>query len=268
MKLGRAPANGELLIGNGEYYTLAGITGGTGITVTPGAGTITITYSGAAGTVTSVGVSGGTTGLSFSNSPITTSGTMTMSGTLAVANGGTGQTTYTDGQLLIGNTTGNTLAKATLTAGTGVTITNGSGTITIASTGAWTLIKRTADQTVSSSTTFVDDNTLQFPVTAGSKYSFRGAMVVNATGTGGFKVAVNGPALSTGELRVATSSAAQTAYDTTFVTNGGGIGNYVFPVWGYFDCATTGTLTLRVAQFSASGSTVFETGSWIEYITI
>lgn len=54
---------------------------------------------------------------------------------LSVAQGGTGQTTYTNGQLLIGNTTGNTLTKSTLTAGTGVTITNGTGTITIAGTG-------------------------------------------------------------------------------------------------------------------------------------
>jgi len=54
-------------------------------------------------------------------------------GTLPVANGGTGQTTYTDGQLLIGNTTGNTLTKATITAGTGISITNGAGSITIAS---------------------------------------------------------------------------------------------------------------------------------------
>jgi len=53
-------------------------------------------------------------------------------GTLPVANGGTGQTTYTNGQLLIGNTTGNTLNKATLTAGTGITITNGNGSITVA----------------------------------------------------------------------------------------------------------------------------------------
>ena len=54
---------------------------------------------------------------------------------LAVANGGTGQTSFTNGQLLIGNTTGNTLTKATLTAGTGISITNGSGSITIAATG-------------------------------------------------------------------------------------------------------------------------------------
>lgn len=55
-------------------------------------------------------------------------------GTLPVSKGGTGQTSYTDGQLLIGNSTGNTLAKATLTAGTGVSITNGTGSITIAAT--------------------------------------------------------------------------------------------------------------------------------------
>jgi hypothetical protein len=55
-------------------------------------------------------------------------------GVTAVADGGTGQTTYTNGQLLIGNTTGNTLTKATLTAGAGITITNGAGSITIAAT--------------------------------------------------------------------------------------------------------------------------------------
>ena len=58
-----------------------------------------------------------------------------VSGQLGVGNGGTGQSTFTDGQLLIGNSTGNTLAKSTLTAGSGISITNGSGSITIAATG-------------------------------------------------------------------------------------------------------------------------------------
>jgi hypothetical protein len=64
----------------------------------------------------------------------TTGTAANVTGTVAVANGGTGQTTYTDGQLLIGNTTGGTLAKATLSAGTGVSVTNGAGSITIANT--------------------------------------------------------------------------------------------------------------------------------------
>lgn len=45
------------------------------------------------GTVTSIDASGGTTGLSFTGGPITSSGTLTLTGTLAIANGGTGQTT-------------------------------------------------------------------------------------------------------------------------------------------------------------------------------
>jgi hypothetical protein len=58
---------------------------------------------------------------------------------LPVDSGGTGQSTFTNGQLLIGNTTGNTLAKATLTAGANITITNGAGSITIAVSGLGTM---------------------------------------------------------------------------------------------------------------------------------
>ena len=72
------------------------------------------------------------------SSNLTTVGTITSGtwngSTVGVGYGGTGQTTYTDGQLLIGNSTGNTLTKSTLTAGTGISITNGSGSITIAAT--------------------------------------------------------------------------------------------------------------------------------------
>jgi len=60
--------------------------------------------------------------------------TADVTGTLPIANGGTGiTTTPTNGQIPIGN--GTTYTAATLTAGTGITITNGSGTITIASSG-------------------------------------------------------------------------------------------------------------------------------------
>lgn len=57
-----------------------------------------------------------------------------VTGTLPIANGGTGLTsTPTNGQIDIGNGTGFT--RATLTAGSGISVTNGSGSITIASTG-------------------------------------------------------------------------------------------------------------------------------------
>ncbi len=90
------------------------------------------------GTVTSVAGSGGSTGMSLLGGPITNAGTLTLSGTLNVANGGTGQTTYTDGQLLIGRTSDNGLVKAALTAGTNISITNGAGAITINITGVLT----------------------------------------------------------------------------------------------------------------------------------
>jgi len=51
------------------------------------------------GTVTSVDVSGGTTGLTTSGGPVTSSGTITFAGTLITSNGGTGLTSYTAGDL-------------------------------------------------------------------------------------------------------------------------------------------------------------------------
>jgi len=61
------------------------------------------------------------------------SGLVSSEAQLAVSRGGTGQSTYTDGQLLVGKSDG-TLAKANITAGSGVTVTNGDGSITIAAT--------------------------------------------------------------------------------------------------------------------------------------
>ena len=73
--------------------------------------------------------SAGTTGLSPSSA---TTGAITLSGTLAVGNGGTGLTTTpTNGQIDIGNGSGFT--RTTLSAGSSgnVSITNGAGSITI-----------------------------------------------------------------------------------------------------------------------------------------
>ena len=86
-----------------------------------------------AGTVTSIDGSGGTTGLTLSGGPITTAGTLTLGGTLDITAGGTGLgATATNGQLLIGNGSGYTLAS--LTAGTAISVTNATGSITLANT--------------------------------------------------------------------------------------------------------------------------------------
>lgn len=89
-------------------------------------GTVTLLASSASasnvGTVTSVAASGGTTGLTFSGSPITSSGTLTLGGTLAVANGGTGATSLTSGYLVKGNGTSAASASVVYDDGTNVGI--------------------------------------------------------------------------------------------------------------------------------------------------
>lgn len=104
-----------------------------------------------------------TTATSLASIGTVTTGTWNAT-TIAVNHGGTGQTSYTDGQLLIGNTSGNTLTKATLTAGTGISITNGNGSISVASTG-----------TATPAYTYVSQSTTLNPAAIGSYYLLSGA---------------------------------------------------------------------------------------------
>lgn len=126
--VGTIPTAGQLLIGNGTGYTLNTLGVGAGISVTNGTGTVVLANTGV------LSFSGASTGLTPATA---TTGVVTLAGLLNVATGGTGQSSYTDGQLLIGDTTGNTLGKATLTAGSGIAITNGAASISIASDKAY-----------------------------------------------------------------------------------------------------------------------------------
>ncbi len=104
--------------------------------------------------------------LSASTGAISVSSGTVSAGTLSVANGGTGQTSYTDGQLLIGNTSGNTLTKATITAGTGISVTNGNGSITIDNTSPSLLLAPTSQVFTSGSGTY--NKNYAFTITSGS----------------------------------------------------------------------------------------------------
>ena len=93
-------------------------------------GQITSASNGSAGGVTSFQTS--LSGLTPSTS---STGAITLAGTLGVSSGGTGLTTTpANGQIDIGNGSGFT--RTTLTAGSGISITNGAGSISIASTSA------------------------------------------------------------------------------------------------------------------------------------
>lgn len=101
-----------------------------------GAGSITGALRGNGAGVVTQAACGDLSNAVASCSTDTTNAANISSGTLGVIRGGTGQSAYTDGQVLIGNTATGLLSKTTLTAGSGTTITNGNGTITIASTGS------------------------------------------------------------------------------------------------------------------------------------
>jgi hypothetical protein len=172
--------DGQLLIGKTDgTLAKATLTAGSNVSITNGDGSISIastdtTYTAGdgldlVGTTFSADLKANG-GLVIESTELAVDlGASSITGTLGVADGGTGQTTYTDGQLLIGNSTGNTLAKSTLTAGSGVTITNGNGSITISATGSGgTITSVTATNPLASSGGNTPDISIQAATTSQS----------------------------------------------------------------------------------------------------
>jgi hypothetical protein len=147
-------------------------------------------------------------------------------GTLSVARGGTGQTTYTNGQLLIGNTTGGTLAKATLTAGTGVSITNGAGSISIAATNNGTV-------TSVGGTGSVDGITLTGTVTSSGNLTLGGTLAISATQITSGTLAVarggTGATTSTGSGAVVLATSPTLVTPALGTPSSGNLANCTFP---------------------------------------
>ena len=110
-----APANGQLLIGNGTGYTLSTLTAGSNVTITEGSGTITIASSGGASVAAGDGidVSGSTVSVDLkANGGLVIEGVdneiavdlaaTSITGTLAVADGGTGSTSASAARTALG----------------------------------------------------------------------------------------------------------------------------------------------------------------------
>lgn len=212
-----------------------------------------------------------------------------VTGTLGVANGGTGQTVYTDGQLLIGNTTGNTLTKSTLTAGSNITITNGSGAITIAATGGsdpWTVIKLTSDYTTTSATlATVNDGTnfLRHRPNANDVTEYEAMLIIQTS------VATNNPLTAlawAGGLSDGVAQIYQTGSGVgTLVYQSGNIAAAVQIPAGGLPAATTsypvrinaftkagatpsGFTAVQMAAETAGGTMTVKAGSFIRYRTL
>lgn len=173
--------------------SLAGTTGTSGQVLTSnGASAPTWQNIAGSGTVTSIDVSGGTTGLTTSGGPVTGAGTITLAGTLAAVNGGTGQSSYAVGNLLYASTTtalsklaiGTTGQVLTVTAGIPSWATPTTGTVTsVAGTGTVNGLTLTGTVTSSGSLTLGGTLDLSSPPAIGGTAAAAGSFsTLNSSG--------------------------------------------------------------------------------------
>ena len=183
--------------------------------------------------VTSVDGSGGATGLSLTGGPITSTGTLTLGGTLAVASGGTGT------------------AVPSLIAGTNVSI-----------TGAWP--NQTVNSTGSGVTSFSAGTTGLTPATATTgAVTLAGILAVGNGGTGATTldgadiVTKTGTQTITGTktLNSLTNQFTGTVYSTSDGTTSNG---YLFENIGYAALGGTNGVVLGSGTYSGTGRIVVD----------
>jgi hypothetical protein len=257
-----------------EISTAQIYSAGTGLTLTGTQFSLTTPVA------TTLGGTGLTT-FGATNRAIFSSGTTTLTaGTLPTAAGGTGQTTYTDGQVLIGKTSDGSLDKATLTQGTGITVTNGSGAITITNSAPDQVVALTGG-----GTTTIGGSYPSFSISSADQYV---GTVTSVGGTGTVSgITLTGSVTSTGSLTLggtlSVDLASATVTGTLPVANGGtgvttstGSGAVVLGTTPTFTTSlispiiiggTAVSSTLILRSTSAAGTTdaiIFQTASQAE----
>lgn len=222
---------------NSDITSLAGLTtplsvlqGGTG--VTGSTGTVNVVLSNSPTLVSPIlgtpqsGVATNLTGL-----PLTTG----VTGTLGIANGGTGLTaTPSNGQLDIGNGSGFT--RTALTQGSGIAITNGAGSITIAATNAGTV---TSVDVSGGSTGLTYSGG---PIISSGTITMAGTLAATSGGTGQTSYAIGD--LVYASTTTALSKLAAVATGNALISAGVGVA----PVYGKIGLTTHVSGTLPVAN--------------------
>jgi hypothetical protein len=161
-------------------------------------------------------------------------------GIIQIPNGGTGLSSYpTNGQLLIGDTLNKRYVLNTLTAGTGVTITNAAGSITINNTGgtvtsvsvvstngfAGTVANSTTTPAITLTTTITGilkgNGTAISAAVSGTDYApaTSGAAILYGNGAGGFSNVTVGTGLTFATGTLSTSGTVTTNAPSTKTTN-------------------------------------------------
>jgi hypothetical protein len=230
-----SPTAGGILYGTGSMLSYSAVGTAGQALISGGTGAPTWTTIAGLGTVTSVDVSGGTTGLTASGGPVTTSGTITLAGTLAAANGGTGLTSPgTSGNVLTSN--GSAWVSQTPSGGGGTSISNGTSNVTIASAnGAITV------------------------ATAGTT-----AMTVNTSQNVG--IGTSSPNTRLQVYKAATSTFTGTALGALVITDSSSTANYYSSIDFNINSYTT-TPIARIAVQSTGGGSFLVFGTSSTYVS-
>jgi hypothetical protein len=189
-----------------------------------------------------------------------------VTGTLPVANGGTGQSAYTNGQLIIGNTLTGLADKATLTAGSNVTITNGNGSITIAASLTTAPAGATGDIQINSSGSFgslTPGTGVSTFIATPTSANLRAALT-DETGTGAAVFATS-PALVTPDIG---TPSAGTLTNATGLPISTGVSGLATGVATFLGTSTSANLAAALTDETGSGAAVFGTSPTIATLTL
>ena len=241
---------------SGKYLTTNGVAIAWGA-VTPGTGT-----------VTSVAMSTSLSGLSVTGSPVTSTGTLALSGTLGVGSGGTGATTLTANGVIIGNGTSALTAISPSTSGN-VLLSNGTNWSSAAFPSASASVSgivNTTTQTFAGAKTFSGAVVCGTTLDVSSTVSFSGTLGVGGAVTCSSTGEFNGLVTGNGFLSSAGSYNFTASNESIF----GSAGSVTISVGGASRCGSTtaafrptndigltlGTAGLRWGQIYSSVGTI------------
>jgi hypothetical protein len=260
---GPITTSGSIAVVNTAPDQIVALTGGGLTTVTGTYPNFTISSSGGTGTVSSVAASGGTTGLTFTGSPITSSGTLTLGGTLAVANGGTGATSAGAARTSLG-----AAASGANTDITSITLTT--GTISTAPTSGTDIVNKDYADSIASGINF--HQSVRLATTAAlPAYTYNngtGGVGATITANANGALTVDGVAAVAGNrVLIKNESGGNEPYNGVYTVTqvGSGAAPFILTRATDFDSAGSGVDQIDAGDFFlvTAGSTQANT-SWVQ----